>query len=97
MGEWGFKALKQMVKITFSMVGAPKTGENRPLGRFRRDDGTLPPTVEIYQISGDQELFGEVDQLHLGLYFDLEADGSPSEILSHYFGCIKGLSLTLWP
>ena len=89
-GEWGFKALKQIMKLHFRLVRAhphcttphlhhavpPKpTMENWFValpGQLRGHGCLLPAAPDVHQRSRDQELLGEVHQLHTGLHLHVQ-------------------------
>jgi hypothetical protein len=77
-GEWGFKALKQMIKINFKLVGFVYFSLYFLLSadllpeQLRGDDESLQATVDVHKERRHQKSLGKVHQFHPGLHIHFQ-------------------------
>ena len=80
-GEWGFRALKQMIKIYFKLVsGQPEAICSWGVlwarflfeGRLHGNDEEIQRAAHLYQERGGEKLLGKVHQLHSRLHLNFE-------------------------
>ena len=72
-GDWGFKGLKQAIKLEFKLCRYDKVGvlcldERGALADHRLGRRALHRASHLCQVSRDSQLLGEVDQQHARFY-----------------------------
>lgn len=83
-GEWGFKALKQMIKINFKLVRIHCTSClcKCPLfaAKLHGDDESVQATVDLHQKCRHSELLREIDQLDSGLHLYFQTGDTSAKL-----------------
>ncbi len=60
-------------------------------GWAREDDEALQADADLHQIGRHEELLGEIDKFHFGLYFDIAENGFVADFLRNHAGCLEGV------
>lgn len=76
-GEWGFKALKQMIKINFKLVRLgghilQLLANSFISEQLRRDDESIQAAPDLHKERSDSKPLGEVYQLDLRLHINFQ-------------------------
>lgn len=72
-GDWGFKGLKQAIKLEFTLGRYDKVGSRTTyvLGQMltlSTGSRALHGALDLCQVRGHSQLLGKVDQQHAGLH-----------------------------